>query len=398
MSFSNSVLQLEMEKAFEYLDKAREVASRGIDVISFGIGQPDMPTPEHIREAAKKALDEGFTGYVSPPGIPELREAIANYASEFTGAGDIKPEEVIVTPGGKGAIFMAIASYISPGDEVIVQDPGFPAYECTVRYAGGKPVFIPLKEEEGFRLTPEAVQEHITPKTKMIILNNPHNPTGSMCTKQDIQGILEIAKENGIIVLSDEIYDHFIYEGQFHSVLEDPDWRDYILYLNGFSKTYSMTGWRLGYIITNAKAIERLTVFAVNNFSCVTSFAQKAAVVALTGPQDFFKAVLAEYRRRRDFTVEAFNSLPGVRVLKAPATFYLFPNVKEILEQTGMTTEQFSLKMLEEKGVVMPPGVPSFPLKAGEGYVRVSYVQPIERIKQGVERLRQGIEELLEKA
>ena len=398
LSFSKAALELTMEKVFEYFDRAAALAEKGMEVISFGIGQPDFPTPEHICEAAKNAIDAGFTTYVSPPGIRELREAIAEHVSEFTGAGDVKPEEVIVLPGCKAAIFLAIASYVEPGDEVIVPDPGFPTYECVVRYAGGRPVFLPLREELDFRMTPEAVQDAITEKTKMVIVNSPHNPTGGMCTKTDIQGILEVAKEHGILVVSDEIYDHYVYDGEFTSVLVDPEWRDFVLYLNGFSKTYSMTGWRLGYIVANAKAIERLTIFAVNNFSCTASFVQKAGVAAIKGPQDFFKRVLDEYKRRREAAYRAFKSIPGVKVRKSPGAFYIFPNIKEILKQTGLTTEQFAIKMLELKGVVTPPGVPSFPLKAGEGYLRVSYALPVEKIERGAERFREGVEELLEKA
>lgn len=206
-------------------------------MISFGIGQPDFPTPEHVVEAAIKAMKEGFTKYVPPPGIPELREAIAEFVSDFTGAGDVKPDEVIVVPGAKAGLFFAIAAYVGPGDEVIVPDPGFPTYESVVRYAGGKPVFCELKAEEDFRIKPERVQELVTDRTKMIILNSPHNPTGGMCTPSDIRGLLELAKDEGIILLSDEVYDHYVYgEVPFLSVLSDPDWRDFVIYVKASAR------------------------------------------------------------------------------------------------------------------------------------------------------------------
>lgn len=394
-SLSKRVLKLATELAFDYLAIAKEVAKKGMEVISFGIGQPDFDTPDHIREEAIRALREGFTKYVAPPGIPELREAIAEYVSEFTRA-DVKPDEVIVLPGTKPGIYFSLMAYVDPGDEVIVPDPGFPVYESVVRYAGGKPVFVPLREENAFRMTPEDVQEVVTDKTKMMILNSPNNPTGGMNIKTDVKGILEIAKRRGITVVSDEIYDHYVYEGEHTSVLIDPDWRDFVLYLNGFSKTYSMTGWRLGYLIARKEVIDRLEIFAVNTYSCTSSFVQKAGIAALKGPQNFFKQALEDYRRRRDFIYEGLNAISGVKAEKPAGAFYIFPNIKQILKQTGLSTEDFTLKILKETGVVTLPGSPAFPLKAGEGYLRVSYVLPIKTMKRGLEKFEEGIEKLTE--
>jgi len=394
--FNKAVFELEEEKAFEYAAMASELAKRGVKIISFGIGQPDFQTPEHVVEEAVRALKAGFTRYVPPPGIPELREAIAEHASEFTGTGDIRPEEVMVLPGAKPGLFFTITAFVGPGDEVIVPDPGFPIYESVVRYAGGRPVFCELKAEEDFRMKPEHVQELITGRTKMIILNSPHNPTGAMCHPSDIKGILELAQEKGIIVLSDEVYDHYVYgEVPFKSVLSDPDWRDFVIYVNSFSKTWSMTGWRLGYVIADREVVKRLSLMAVNSYSCTCSFVQKAGVAALRGPMDFFKEVLSEYRRRRDLAVKLLSSIPGVEVKPAPGTFYLFPSVKEILAQTGLSTEELAIRVLKSKGVVMLPGVPGFPLKAGEGHLRFSYVVKPELIKEGVERFKEAVEELL---
>ena len=394
LSFSKPVLELKAAKTFEYSDRAAALAKKGVRIISFGIGQPDFPTPKHIVEAAIKALQEGFTSYVSPPGIPELREEIANHVSSFTGAEDVKPEETLVLPGAKPAMFFAITSYIQPGDEVIIPDPTFYHYDNVTRYAGGKPIFIPLKEENNFRLVPEDLQTAITNRTRMIVLNSPHNPTGGVLTKPDVHGILELAKEKGILVVSDEIYDHYIYEGEFASVLTDPDWRDFAICINGFSKTYSMTGWRLGYMVAQKDAIRRFTTFAENTFSCTTSFVQKAGVTALKGPQDFFNNVLEEYRKRRDFMYHGLNAMPVVKARKPAGAFYIFPNVKELLEQTRLTTEEFAVGLMNKTGVVTIPGS-AFPHEAGEGYLRLSYALPIKNIQEGLEKFKAEISNLI---
>lgn len=390
LSFSKSVLELKAAETFRYSDMADALAKEGMEIISFGIGQPDFPTPKHIVDAGIKALKEGFTKYVSPPGIPELRSEIAKYVSSFTGADDVKPEETMVLPGAKQAIFFTLSGYIEPGDEVIIPDPGYYSYANVTSYVGGKPVFVPLREENDFRMTPEDIQAAITTKTKMIILNSPNNPTGGMLTKSDFRGILELAKHEKLLVVSDEVYDHFVYEGGFTSVLTDPAWRDFVIYINGFSKTYSMTGWRLGYVVARGEVIKRLSQFADNSFSCTTSFVQKAGVTALKASQDFFKAVLEEYRRRRDLTYRELNAIPGVKAKKPAGTFYIFPNIKEVSEETKLTTEEFTMELMKKAGVVMIPGS-AFPHRAGEGYLRVSYALPIKKINKGLERFKTAI-------
>ena len=390
LSFSKSVLELKTAKTFEYSQLAAALAKKGMRVISFGIGQPDFATPKYIVDAAVDALRQGFTRYVQPPGIQELREEIAKYVSVVTGALDVKPEETLVMPGAKQAIFFAIASYIEPGDEVIIPDPSFYSYAHVTRYAGGKPIFLPLREENNFRIRPEDVQSAMTPKTKMIVLNSPHNPTGGLLTKSDIEGILELAKTRGILVVSDEVYDHYVYEGEFTSVLTDPEWRDFVICINSFSKTFSMTGWRLGYIVAGKEAIERLTLFAVNSFSCTTSFVQKAGVTALKGSQEFFKAVLEDYRKRRDFMHRELNAIPCIKAKKPAGAFYVFPNVKEILAERKLATEEFAVGLMRKTGVVTLPGS-AFSHKAGEGYLRLSYVLPITDIKEGLKRFKTGI-------
>jgi len=391
LSFRNSIFELKPAETFRYSRLAAELAEKGKEIISLGIGEPDFPTPRHIVDAAVKALKDGFTRYVPPQGIPELREEIARHISEFTETGDIRPEEVMVLPGAKPAIFIVIASYVEPGDEVIISDPSFYSYEHLIRYTGGKSVFVPLTEENDFRMLPEDVEAVITNKTKMIILNSPHNPTGSVLAKSDVEGILEIAKKKGILVVSDEVYDHYVYEGGFTSVLTDPEWRDFVVCINSFSKTYSMTGWRLGYVVANEEAINRFTLFAVNSFSCTTSFVQKAGVAALSGPQDFFKCVLEDYRKRRDFLYHELNRIEGVRAKNPTGAFYIFPSIRKILEERKLSTEEFAMQLLKKTGVVMLPGS-AFPHKAGRGYLRVSYGLPIRNIKKGLERLKEFLE------
>jgi aspartate aminotransferase len=390
LSFSKPILKLETAKTFEYSELAVALAKKGMQVISFGIGQPDFPTPKHIVDAAVKALRQGFTRYVQPPGIPELRNEIARYVSEFTGALDVKPEETLVTPGAKQAIFFAIASYVEPGDEVIIPDPSFYSYAHVTKYAGGKPIFLPLREENDFRITPEDVQSVLTSRTKMIVLNYPHNPTGALLTKSDVKGIIELAKARGILVVSDEVYDHYVYEEGFTSVLTDPDWRDFVVYINSFSKTFSMTGWRLGYMVAGREAIRRLALFAANSFSCTTSFVQRAGVAALKAPQDFFRKVLEDYRKRRDLMHRELNAMPGVRAKRPLGAFYVFPNVKEILSERRLTTEEFAIELMRKMGVVTLPGT-AFSHKAGEGYLRLSYVLPMRDIKEGLKLFKTGV-------
>ncbi len=386
LSFSNVVFELKPAETFRYSSIARELAAKGREIISLGIGEPDFPTPEHIVDAAIKAIRDGFTRYVPSQGIAEFRKEIARHVSGFTGAGDIRADETMVMPGAKQALSMVIASYIAPGDEVILQDPSFYSYEHVTRYVGGKPVFVPLKEENDFRMLPEDVQETVSKKTKMMILNFPHNPTGASAAKSDIEEILEIAKKNGVLVVSDEVYDHYVYEGEFTSVLSDPEWRDFVVCINSLSKTYSMTGWRLGFIVANEDAINRLGMFAANSFSCTTSFVQKAGVAALSGPQGFFEDVLREYRKRKDFLYNELNKIDGVKATNPKGAFYVFPNIKEILAEWQLSTGEFAMQLLKKTGVVILPGS-AFPRKAGSGYLRISYTLPITKIKKGLRKL-----------
>lgn len=386
-NLSKRVFKLESELAFDYLKVAEEVAAHGVKIVSFGIGQPDFRTPEPILEAAIEALKAGHTGYTATPGIPALRSAIAEHVSNFTGS-DVKPEEVIVTTGSKPAIYFSMMSFIEEGDEVIIPDPGYPTYESVVRYAGGTPIFSPLREEDDFRMTPESVEKAVTKKTKMIVLNSPENPTGGVNLRKDVEGILDIAKKKRIIVLTDEIYDHYVYDGEHISALSDnPDWRENLIYVNGFSKTYSMTGWRLGYAVARKEVIDRFELMASNTTSCPNNFVQHAGITALTMSQNFFKEILSEYRRRRDRIYEGLNRIHGIKVNKPRGAFYIFPNVEKLLKEKGLSASEFTMAILRERGLVTLPGTPAFSPSAGKDYLRLSYALPVEKIEEGLKRL-----------
>ena len=391
------VESLRGEAGFVYIAKARRVArEKGIDVISFGVGQPDIPTFDHIIEEGKRALDERFTGYTETAGIPELREAIADYLNERYGAG-VSPEEVIATTGAKTAIFLALAAFLDPGDEILVPEPSYPAYPEVARALGAVPRFVPLRWEgagRGFSLDLERLEEAVTPRTKMLVLTNPHNPTGALFPRSQVDEVMELARRKGLIVLADEIYDNFVYEGGFRSVLEHSDWRDYVLYVNGHSKTFSMTGWRLGYLVARREIARKLTRLAVNIYSCAPSISQRAGVAALRGPWEPVRRMVEEFRRRRDAVVEELARIPGFEVYKPLGAFYIFPRVASLLEQLGMSTEEFVDHMLEQRGVVMLPGT-VFPEKAGEGFVRLSYAVSVEKIREGLARVRDEVEKLL---
>jgi aspartate aminotransferase len=393
------VESLRGEAGFAYIAKARRVErEKGIRVISFGVGQPDIPTFPHIIEAAKRALDERFTGYTETAGIPELREAIADYLNTRYGAG-VSPDEVIVTTGAKTAIFLAIATFLDPGDEILVPEPSYPAYPEVARALGAVPRFAPLRWEKGrgFSLDLEALEAAVTPKTKMVVLTNPHNPTGALFPPEQVDELMDLARRKHLIVLADEIYDNFVYEGRFRSVLEHSDWRDYVLYINGHSKTFSMTGWRLGYLVARREVAQKLTRLAVNIYSCAPSISQKAGVAALRGPWEPVREMVEEFRRRRDVIVEELSRVPGFEVYRPQGAFYIFPRVQGLLEQIGMSTEEFVDYMLEERGVIMLPGT-VFPENAGKGFVRLSYAVSTDKIREGIASIRDEVEKLLEGA
>lgn len=385
------------EAAFTYLAKAKELEKKGMKIVNFGIGQPDIPTFEHIIDAAKEALDSRFTGYTETAGIYELREAIAEYLNNRYGS-DVQPSEIIVAPGAKAALFLALSAYLREGDEVLVPEPSFPAYPEVAKFLGAKPIFIPLKwlgRERGFKLDLESIERAITPKTKMIVINNPHNPTGAVFSSDEIEWVMDLARRRKIIVLADEIYDHFIYDDlKFKSFLSFPDWRDYVLYVNGFSKTFSMTGWRLGYLIARKEVMPRLTVLAVNVYSCATSFVQKAAVVALKKSEEDVNKMIELFRKRRDLICSRLGGVRGFEVWPSKGAFYVFPNVGKVLNELNITVEEFVNRLLISKGVVVLPGT-AFPETYGKNFIRLSFAVDFTSIEEGVKRIKEFVEELI---
>ncbi|ARM76526.1 pyridoxal phosphate-dependent aminotransferase [Acidianus manzaensis] len=392
-NFASSVGKLTGESTLLYQEIARQVEKKkGIKTINFGIGQPDVVTFSKIRNEAKKALDQGYTAYTPAKGTDELRQRIADFLSEKYGD-RIQKEEVIVTPGAKTALFLSFLLYINPGDEVILFDPAFYSYAEVVKLLGGIPVYVNINfdKNKGFYINLEDLSSKISNKTKMIVLNNPHNPTGMVFTPKEIIQIQEIAKEKNIILVSDEIYDYFIYEGEMRSVLQDSSWRDYVLYINGFSKTFTMTGWRLGYVVAKKEIIDKMGILASNIYTCATSFAQKGAVAAFDSFDDV-KEMISMFKHRRDVMYEQLSKIKGIKVFKSPGTFYMFPEVSEISNKVG-GVKNLSVKIIEEAGVITVPGE-VFPLEVGKNFIRLSFAINEDKIIEGVNRMKEVIEKL----
>jgi len=385
------------EKGFAYIARARRLKAEGKDVISFGVGQPDIPTFDHIVEAGIDALRRRFTGYTETQGIPELRQAIADYLNERYGS-DVRSDEVLVTIGTKGAAFLALAAYLRPGDEIIVPEPTYPVYSEAPKFLGAKPVYAPLKwlgPERGFALDLELIESLITPRTKAIAINNPHNPSGAIFEAKQLDRIMELAREKGLVVIVDEIYDNFIYEeGVFKSFMEYPDWRDYVVYLNGFSKTFSMTGWRVGYLVSRREVVNSLTKLAVNVWSCPPSISQAAAVAALKGDWTPVKEMIRLFKERRDVMVSELRKVPGFEVWASKGAFYEFPRVSKVLREAGLSVEEFVDYLIDKYYVVTLPGT-AFPNTAGKDYVRFSFCVSKERIVEGIRRVAEAVENLL---
>ena len=370
------------ENAFAVLARANALAAQGRDIISLGIGQPDFRTPDHIVEAAVKALRDGHHGYTAANGIPQLREAVAatlhkRYAVE------VSPESVMIMPGGKPTMFMSILMFGEPGAEIMYPDPGFPIYRSMIEFTGATPVPIPIREENGFAFSAEETLKLITPKTRLIIINSPANPTGGVTPKTEIDKFVAgLEKWPDVAVMSDEIYDHMTYDGEQHvCLLSYPSIRDRLILLNGWSKTYAMTGWRLGYAVYPGKLYDYARKLAVNLHSCVNASAQYAGLAALTGPQDAVTKMVAEFDRRRKVVVEGLNKLPGVSCVVPKGAFYAFPNIK----RTGWKAKELANTLLNETGVVTIGG-PDFGI-LGEGYLRLSYANSTENIIKALERM-----------
>jgi aspartate aminotransferase len=370
------------ENAFAVLARATELQRQGKDIINLGIGQPDFPTPEHIVEAAVKALRDGHHGYTPANGILPLREAVAADLHKRFQV-EVSPEEVMIVPGGKVTMFMAILMFGEPGAEILYPDPGFPIYRSMIEYTGATPVPVPIREENGFAFSAEETLSLITPKTRLLIVNSPANPTGGVTPKAEVDKLVAgLAKFPDVAVMSDEIYDQMLYDGGKHvCLLSYPEIRDRLILLNGWSKTYAMTGWRMGFSVWPKPLYDNARKLAVNSHSCVNAPAQWAGLAALTGPQDAVAMMLAEFDRRRKAVVAGLNGLPGVSCIVPKGAFYAFPNVS----QTGWKAKKLASALLDEAGVATISG-PDFGVH-GEGYIRLSYANSLENIERALGRM-----------
>ncbi|RDV04400.1 pyridoxal phosphate-dependent aminotransferase [Undibacter mobilis] len=370
------------ENAFAVLARANALIAQGRDIINLGIGQPDFRTPDFIVEAAVKALRDGHHGYTAANGIPPLREAVAADLHKRFKV-DVSPDSVMIMPGGKPTMFMSILMFGEPGAEIMYPDPGFPIYRSMIEFTGATPVPVPIREENGFAFSAEETLKLITPKTRLIIVNSPANPTGGVTPKVEVDKLVAgLANWPDVAIMSDEIYDHMTYDGEQHvCLLSYPEIRDRLILLNGWSKTYAMTGWRLGYAIFPGKLYDYARKLAVNLHSCVNASAQYAGLAALTGPQDEVTKMIAEFDRRRKVVVEGLNKLPGVSCRTPKGAFYAFPNIKA----TGWKAKALASSLLEDAGVAIIGG-PDFGI-LGEGYVRLSYANSTENILKALDRM-----------
>src|SRR6266849_4492400 len=381
MDVATRMSRLGTESAFEVLARAKALERAGREIIHLEIGEPDFDTPAHIREAAKRALDGGATHYGPAAGLPELREAIAKHVGLTRGV-PVSPEEVVVTPGGKPIMFFTILALVNAGDEVIHPNPGFPIYESVVNFVGGVPVPIPLREESGFGFDMDEFERRLSPRTRLIIVNSPQNPTGGVLDRRQLERIAGAAVERGITILTDEIYREFLYDGEFVSMLGFPGVRERAVLLDGFSKPHAMTGWRLGYGVMPAPLAEPVTRLMVNSASCTASFVQLAGIAALEGDQTPVTQMVDAFRRRRDLVVDGLNTLPGVSCIRPRGAFYAFPNVTRLGRPSGEIAE----RLLNEAGVALLPGT-AFGAH-GEGYLRLSYANSEANLRAALERMR----------
>ena len=381
MNVAERMSRLGTESAFEVLARARALERQGKEIIHLEIGEPDFDTPAHIREAAKRALDGGATHYGPAAGLPELREAIAKDVGATRNI-PVTPEEIVVTPGAKPIMYFVITALVNPGDEVIYPNPGFPIYESVINFVGGVPVPIPLREESGFGFDLDVFERSASSRTKLIIINSPQNPTGGVLEPDQLGRVAEIAKRYRIPVLADEIYKSFLYEGEFASITRFPGMKDLVIILDGFSKSYAMTGWRLGYGVMPEGLAEHVTRLMVNSNSCTASFTQLAGIAALQGDQTPVARMVAEFKRRRDLIVEGLNRLPGVSCRSPRGAFYVFPNVKALRRPSAEVAEA----LLKEAGVAALGGT-AFG-QYGEGYLRLSYANSEANLRKALERMR----------
>ncbi len=387
MKLATRMNRLGTETAFEVLARAKALEAQGRDIVHLEIGEPDFDTPANIIEAAIKALHDGQTHYTPSAGIPPLREAIAKEISTTRDI-DVNPDQVVVTPGGKPIMFFSILALCEKGDEVIYPNPGFPIYESMIKFVGATPVPARLLMEKEFRFDIDEFKKSVSPRTKMIIINSPQNPTGGVLSREDLEAVAEMAMGSEIMVLSDEIYCRMLYEGEFASIASIPGMKERTIILDGFSKTYAMTGWRLGYGVMPEELAVQIAKLMTNSVSCNAAFSMYAGLEGLRGPQDDSRKMVEAFRERRDVIVEGLNKIPGFRCLKPKGAFYAFPNI----EGTGMSSREMEGYLLDEAGVATLSGT-SFG-EYGEGFLRLSYANSVENIKKALERIGEAVAKL----
>lgn len=388
---SSRVQKVAPSATLQITAKAKAMKAQGIDVIGLGAGEPDFDTPQHIKDALYKAVKEGFVYYTPTQGIPELRKAIAEKLERDNKISYAPDREIIVTPGAKQALYEAVLAITNPRDEILIPTPCWVSYEPMVQLAEGKAVFVPTYEKDCFRLSGEAVEKKITEKTRAIILNSPNNPTGAVLDGDALKAVAELCVERELIAISDEIYEKIIYEAKHVSIASLPEMKERTITVNGFSKTYSMTGWRLGYAAAPQKIIEAMNRIQEHSISCPTSFVQKAGVAALKDSQECVAAMVKEFKKRRDAIVKKLNEIPNVTCVKPKGAFYAFANFS-VYEKNSLKLADF---LLEKARVAVIPGA-AFG-KIGEGFLRLSYATSRENINKGIERIEQALEKLLKK-
>jgi aspartate/methionine/tyrosine aminotransferase len=379
---SAAVSRLGRESAFEVLARARELEAQGHHVVHLEIGEPDFNTPEHIKRAAIAAIESNQSHYTPSAGIADLRDTIAAYAAKLRGMAPFAREEVVITPGAKPLIWNTLSALLDPGDEMVYADPAYPAYASCASYLGAKAIAVPLLERTGFRLDLDQLAARMSPRTKLLVINSPHNPTGGVLTREDLETIAELAIRNDVLVIADEIYCRNLYDGTFVSIASLPDMRERTIIVDGFSKAYAMTGWRLGYGIMPAHIARNVTLFNNNTFSCVATFVQLAGIEALEGPDEPVKEMVEEFRVRRDAIVSGLNSIPGVSCQTPAGAFYVFPNLSRITSDD----KALATYLLDDAHVAGLAGS-SFGA-AGRGYLRFSYAASLEDIATALDRLR----------
>ncbi|HEX9989185.1 MAG TPA: pyridoxal phosphate-dependent aminotransferase [Chloroflexia bacterium] len=380
LRLAERMYRLGTETAFEVAARAKALEAEGKPIIHLEIGEPDFDTPTHVRKAAAQALEEGYTHYGPAVGLPELRKAIAEYAGKNRGL-TFDPANVVVTPGAKPIMFYAIMALIEPGDEVIYPNPGFPIYESMINFLGGVAVPLQLSEQRDFRINLDELESKVSSKTRLIILNSPHNPTGGVLTLEDLQAIARLAVEHDLVVLADEIYSEIVYEGEHHTILSLPGMRERTILLDGFSKTFAMTGWRMGYGIFPGEMIPHISRLIINSVSCTSSFSQRAAIAALTGPREEVDKMLAAFASRRMLVYEGLNKIPGLRCNRPAGAFYAFPNITD----TGLDSRAYADYLLTEADVAVLPGT-SFG-EFGQGYIRISFANSEENLREAMKRI-----------